>query len=133
LFVKTDVDEEYRVRLNVKNVGVGLRPEAGSQLFEAFYTTKKRGMGIGLSVSRSIIEAHRGHLWAVSKYRMTDQELRFRFLSLAGRNLAQTAESLQGLRIRQRTQTDTTSKEEPTYRSTPLARAGCREVLLCDL
>jgi PAS domain S-box-containing protein len=65
LLVKTDRDEEDRVRLSVKDVGVGFRPEAVDKLFEAFYTTKKDGMGIGLSVSRSIIEAHQGHLWAV--------------------------------------------------------------------
>jgi signal transduction histidine kinase len=52
------------VRLIVKDVGVGLTPEAGDKLFEAFYTTKKDGMGIGLSVSRSIIEKHHGRLWA---------------------------------------------------------------------
>ena len=65
LLVRTDRDEEDGVRLRVKDVGVGFPPEAGDKLFEAFYTTKKNGMGIGLSVSRSIIEAHRGHLWAV--------------------------------------------------------------------
>src|SRR5262245_57211792 len=64
LLVKTVLDEKDRVRLSVKDVGVGFRPEAGNKLFEAFYTTKKHGMGIGLSVSRSIIEAHQGHLWA---------------------------------------------------------------------
>jgi len=64
LLVKTILDEKDRVRLSVKDVGVGFRPEAGNKLFEAFYTTKKHGMGIGLSVSRSIIEAHQGHLWA---------------------------------------------------------------------
>jgi len=64
LLVKTVLDEKDRVRLSVKDVGVGFRPEAGNKLFEAFYTTKKDGMGIGLSVSRSIIEAHQGHLWA---------------------------------------------------------------------
>jgi PAS domain S-box-containing protein len=64
LLVKTEREEEDRVRLSVKDVGVGLRPEAADKLFEAFYTTKPDGMGIGLSVSRSIIERHRGRLWA---------------------------------------------------------------------
>ena len=41
-----------------------LDPQAADKLFEAFYTTKKDGMGIGLSVSRSIAEAHHGRLWA---------------------------------------------------------------------
>jgi signal transduction histidine kinase len=52
------------VRLTVKDTGVGFDPQAGSRLFEAFYTTKSGGMGIGLSVSRSIIESHHGGLWA---------------------------------------------------------------------
>ena len=63
LLVQTDRDEESCVRLTVKDVGVGFTPEAKDRLFEAFYTTKKDGMGIGLSVSRSIIEAHQGRLW----------------------------------------------------------------------
>jgi C4-dicarboxylate-specific signal transduction histidine kinase len=65
LLVQTDRDEESCVRLTVKDVGVGFTPEAKDRLFEAFYTTKKDGMGIGLSVSRSIIEAHQGRLWIV--------------------------------------------------------------------
>jgi signal transduction histidine kinase len=43
---------------------VGLDRESLDKLFDAFYTTKSGGMGIGLSVSRSIIESHRGHIWA---------------------------------------------------------------------
>jgi PAS domain S-box-containing protein len=64
LLIKTEKDGEDRVRLSVKDVGVGFDPEAGDKLFEAFHTTKNDGMGIGLSVSRSIIEAHQGRLWA---------------------------------------------------------------------
>ena len=64
LMIKTEKDEGDRVRLSVEDAGVGLDPEAGHRLFEAFYTTKSGGMGIGLSISRSIIEAHHGHLWA---------------------------------------------------------------------
>jgi len=48
----------------VKDAGVGFKPEALDKLFEAFYTTKADGMGIGLSISRSIIEGHHGRLWA---------------------------------------------------------------------
>ncbi len=64
LLVKTARDKEDRVLLTVQDSGVGLETENMNKLFEAFYTTKKTGMGIGLSVSRSIIESHRGTLWA---------------------------------------------------------------------
>jgi len=63
LLVKTERDGE-NVRLSVKDSGVGLTSEAADKIFQAFYTTKTDGMGIGLSISRSIIEAHRGRLWA---------------------------------------------------------------------
>ena len=56
--------EDDRVRLTVQDVGVGIDPQAADKLFEPFYTTKSGGMGIGLSVSRSIIERHHGRLWA---------------------------------------------------------------------
>lgn len=64
LLIKTERDEGDQVRLTVKDVGVGFDPQAADKLFEAFHTTKKDGMGIGLSVSRSIIDAHHGRLWA---------------------------------------------------------------------
>jgi predicted ATPase/signal transduction histidine kinase len=57
---------EDGVRLSVKDSGVGIAPQAMTQLFEAFYSTKPGGMGIGLSVSRSIIESHQGRIWAES-------------------------------------------------------------------
>ncbi len=64
LLIKTERDEGDRVRLSVVDAGVGFSPEAADKLFQAFYTTKSDGMGIGLSVSRSIIEAHHGRLSA---------------------------------------------------------------------
>ena len=64
LLVTTERDEGDRVRLSVKDVGTGFAPQDAEKLFEAFHTTKKEGMGIGLSVSRSIIERHQGRLWA---------------------------------------------------------------------
>jgi PAS domain S-box-containing protein len=66
LLVRTERDDANLVRLSVKDSGVGFEPQAADRLFQTFYTTKTEGMGIGLSVSRSIIEAHRGRLWATS-------------------------------------------------------------------
>jgi C4-dicarboxylate-specific signal transduction histidine kinase len=64
LLIRTEPDDGDRVRLTVQDAGVGFDPPAADRLFEAFYTTKNDGMGIGLSVSRSIIESHHGRLWA---------------------------------------------------------------------
>jgi signal transduction histidine kinase len=64
LLVRTEPESDGAVRLSVRDVGVGIDPNTVDRLFEAFYTTKSAGMGIGLSVSRSIIESHRGRLWA---------------------------------------------------------------------
>jgi PAS domain S-box-containing protein len=64
LVIRTEPDEGGRVRLTVQDTGVGFGPEAVDRLFDAFYSTKGGGMGIGLSVSRSIIESHHGRLWA---------------------------------------------------------------------
>ena len=64
LLIRTERDEDDRVRLTVQDAGVGFDPQAADKLFESFYTTKNDGMGIGLSVSRSIIDSHHGRLWA---------------------------------------------------------------------
>jgi PAS domain S-box-containing protein len=64
LLIRTEPDRDDRVRLSVTDVGIGFEPQAVDKLFGAFYTTKTEGMGIGLSVSRSIIERHHGRLWA---------------------------------------------------------------------
>jgi PAS domain S-box-containing protein len=64
LLMRTERDEEDRVRLTVQDAGVGFDPQSVDRLFDPFHTTKSDGMGIGLSVSRSIIEGHHGHLWA---------------------------------------------------------------------
>jgi PAS domain S-box-containing protein len=63
LSIRTEKEAGDRVRLLVRDAGVGIDPEATSKIFEAFYTTKADGMGIGLSISRSIIERHEGRLW----------------------------------------------------------------------
>lgn len=64
LVITTDREEGDRVRLSVRDVGVGFEPQAADKLFEDFYTTKSDGMGIGLSVSKFIVESHHGRLWA---------------------------------------------------------------------
>src|SRR5712671_3661299 len=64
LQIRTERGTDDEVRLTVQDTGVGLDPQAMDRLFQAFYTTKNDGMGIGLSVSRSIIERHHGRLWA---------------------------------------------------------------------
>jgi PAS domain S-box-containing protein len=64
LVVGTAHDADDTVRVSVRDVGVGIEAHHLDKLFEAFYTTKSDGMGIGLSVSRSIVERHRGRIWA---------------------------------------------------------------------
>jgi len=64
LLIKTECNDGRNVRLTVRDTGAGIAPEAAGRLFDSFYTTKEDGMGIGLSVSRSIVEAHRGRLWS---------------------------------------------------------------------
>jgi PAS domain S-box-containing protein len=65
LLIRTERAEGDCVRLSVTDAGVGFDPRTIDKLFAAFYSTKNEGMGVGLSVSRSIIENHQGRLWAV--------------------------------------------------------------------
>lgn len=64
LTIRTELPRGHCVRLSVQDDGVGISHQDVTRLFDAFYTTKSGGMGIGLSVSRSIVENHRGRLWA---------------------------------------------------------------------
>jgi PAS domain S-box-containing protein len=64
MVISTQQDETGYIRLSVKDTGVGFDASSTEKLFSPFFTTKSSGMGIGLSVSRSIIESHQGRLWA---------------------------------------------------------------------
>jgi len=64
LLIRTERDKGDRVLLSVKDAGIGFDPQTADRLFETFYTTKNDGMGVGLCVSRSIIESHQGRIWA---------------------------------------------------------------------
>jgi PAS domain S-box-containing protein len=64
LAIGTERDGGDSVRVTVQDTGIGIDPQNVDRLFEAFYTTKSAGMGMGLSVCRSIIDRHRGRLWA---------------------------------------------------------------------
>jgi signal transduction histidine kinase len=62
LLIATTCDDDHRVRLSVRDTGIGIDPQSFETIFDAFYTTKTDGMGIGLSISRSIIENREGRL-----------------------------------------------------------------------
>jgi C4-dicarboxylate-specific signal transduction histidine kinase len=64
LVIRSHQDEAHQVRVTVKDSGVGISAENANRLFKAFFTTKSGGMGMGLSICRSIIEAHEGRLTA---------------------------------------------------------------------
>ena len=64
LVMRTHRQQSERVLVAVEDVGIGVKPENADQLFNAFYTTKPGGLGMGLAICRSIIEAHGGRLWA---------------------------------------------------------------------
>jgi signal transduction histidine kinase len=64
LVVKSQRGEDEQVLVSVSDTGVGLPQQQADQIFNAFFTTKSHGTGMGLRISRSIVESHDGRLWA---------------------------------------------------------------------
>jgi len=64
VWVAARVDGGRHLRVEVRDTGIGFRPDARERVFETFYTTKHGGLGMGLSISRSIVEAHGGRMAA---------------------------------------------------------------------
>ena len=63
LVIQTDLSDRNRVELRVRDTGTGLAPDIAPQILEPFVTTKQNGLGMGLSICRTIVDAHGGHLW----------------------------------------------------------------------
>src|SRR6202051_3357385 len=63
LTIKSQQDEGSQLLVSIGDTGVGLQPGEAAKVFDAFYTTKNQGTGMGLPISRSIIESHGGRLW----------------------------------------------------------------------
>jgi PAS domain S-box-containing protein len=66
LIIRTQNDDADLVRITVQDSGAGLDPQSTERIFDAFYTTKSGGMGMGLSICQSIVQKHGGRLWAVA-------------------------------------------------------------------
>jgi PAS domain S-box-containing protein len=64
LTIRSQLEEDQYLKILVTDTGVGLPPEHTNQIFDAFFTTKSHGLGMGLRISRSIVESHGGRLWA---------------------------------------------------------------------
>jgi C4-dicarboxylate-specific signal transduction histidine kinase len=84
LLVRSRTDKSKQVVISVRDSGPGFDPKSLEHLFDAFYTTKPQGLGMGLAISRSIIDAHGGRLWATAN---RDKGATFQFtLPIGGGN-----------------------------------------------
>ena len=68
LLVRTQGGESDEVRVSLQDSGTGIDPETQEEIFDAFYTTKPGGLGMGLAISRSIVETHGGRLWGMRNH-----------------------------------------------------------------
>jgi signal transduction histidine kinase len=66
LLIQSGTDGTRYVAISMQDSGPGMDPNTIEKLFDAFYTTKPQGLGMGLSISRSIVDAHGGRLWATA-------------------------------------------------------------------
>ena len=64
LAIKSEIADDDQLLISVSDTGIGLPPQHADQVFNAFFTTKLNGTGMGLRISRSIVESHGGRLWA---------------------------------------------------------------------
>jgi PAS domain S-box-containing protein len=88
LTIKSQPNPEDQVLISVSDSGIGLPPERADKVFDAFYSTKPQGTGMGLSISRSIIESHGGRLWATEN---PDRGATFQFTLPVERAVSATA------------------------------------------
>jgi signal transduction histidine kinase len=88
LTIKSHQNPEDQVLISVSDTGIGLPPERADKVFDAFFTTKPQGTGMGLSISRSIIESHGGRLWAIGN---SDRGATFQFTLPVERAVTATA------------------------------------------
>ena len=88
LTIKSEQNPEDQVLISVSDTGIGLPPERTDKVFDAFFTTKPQGTGMGLSISRSIIESHGGRLWATGN---SDRGVTFQFTLPVERVVTATA------------------------------------------
>jgi len=66
LVIRAEEAKDGQLKISVSDTGVGLPPQHADQIFNAFFTTKPQGTGMGLRISLSIVESHGGRLWAAN-------------------------------------------------------------------